>query len=288
MSLKGWVVLHRKLLDWEWYQDPHTKSLFLHCLLKANFEAKMWRGTEIKRGEFVTSVANLSSELGLTTQQTRTSIKKLLSTNEITIKTNNKFSLISVTYYEKYQDDNKQPNNQITNEQQAEQQTNQQTNNNNVTIKQINKITNKQNNISSQVCDSPSEKLEKIKYRPEHEVLAIQLSNPVKQRFPKHKIDIAKWAEDIEKIERLESYPLEKLCDLWSWIQNHEGKDGFTWARQILSPGKLRKRDGNGLKYIEKLTEQMNFQSSKSSSGLTAHNVAEIQKFLNRKDKPNE
>ena len=46
----GWVKLHRQLLDWEWYTDINTKVVFLHCLIKANWEDKRWRGVVIKRG----------------------------------------------------------------------------------------------------------------------------------------------------------------------------------------------------------------------------------------------
>lgn len=133
----GWICLHRKLLDWEWYGDTNVFRVFTHCLLKANWESKNWQGKEIKRGQFVSSLSNISTELGLSVQQTRTAFDKLKSTGEVTIKTTNKFSLITITCYEKYQDDNKQ----ITNKQQTN---NTQPNNQITTTKQDNKITSKQ------------------------------------------------------------------------------------------------------------------------------------------------
>lgn len=133
----GWICLHRKLLEWEWYSDTNVFRVFVHCLLKANWEPKTWQGIEIKRGQFVSSLNNISTELGLTLQQTRTAFDKLKSTNEVTIKTTNKYSLISITCYETYQDANKQ----ITNEQQTN---NTQDNKPITTTKQYNNITNKQ------------------------------------------------------------------------------------------------------------------------------------------------
>jgi len=74
--MEGWIKLHRGLLEWEWYDEPNVFRLFLHCILKANHSDKSWRGSVIKRGEFVTSLQNLSSETKLSVQQVRTCLKK--------------------------------------------------------------------------------------------------------------------------------------------------------------------------------------------------------------------
>ena len=100
----GFIKLHRQILDWEWYKDNNTKILFLHLILKANFKTKKWQGIEVKRGSFITSLQNLSFETGLTQKQVRTSLNKLKKTGEVASKTSNKYSLITITYYEKYQE----------------------------------------------------------------------------------------------------------------------------------------------------------------------------------------
>ena len=111
----GWVKLYRSLLDWEWYDDINTKVLFIHLLLKANHKERAYKGMLIKRGELVTGRIVLSAELGLTEQQIRTSLTKLKSTNEITIKTTNKNSVVSIVNYDLYQDiENDQPTEQPT------------------------------------------------------------------------------------------------------------------------------------------------------------------------------
>ena len=104
----GFIVIHRKILDWEWYGDTNTVRLFLHCLLKANWENKQWQGIEIKRGSFVTGRKILAKETGLSEQQVRTSLNKLISTNEITKRTTNKYTVITINNYCKYQDYNQQ------------------------------------------------------------------------------------------------------------------------------------------------------------------------------------
>ncbi len=125
MSKKAWILLYKKFLNWEWYDHPPTKDVFLHCLLTANFIDENWKGQEIKRGQFPTSVEKLATTLGLTIQQTRTALKNLQITNEISIQTTNRYSIITVINYNYYQPNAKQVNSfggnnkQITNKQQA-------------------------------------------------------------------------------------------------------------------------------------------------------------------------
>lgn len=125
----GWIKLHRKILDWEWFTSPSTLQLFIYLLLRANKEDKKWRGILIKRGQLVTSVATISEETKLSTQQVRTSLNRLKSTNEITSKSTNRFTLVTICKYESYQLYEEV-------EQQTKQQALQQTNNKQITNKQ--------------------------------------------------------------------------------------------------------------------------------------------------------
>jgi len=136
--MSGFITLHRKLLDWEWYSDINTKTLFIHCLLKANWEDKNWKGVDVKRGSFITSYDSLSKETKLTVQQIRTAIFKLTKTQEINIQTTNKYTLLTVVKYDDYQKkDFESTSNQQTNNKQPNKQTT-----------TTNNIINKQDNIS--------------------------------------------------------------------------------------------------------------------------------------------
>ena len=104
---QGFIKLHRKLLGWEWYDDPNTIRLFFHLLLRVNWEEKSWRGKKVKPGQLVTSREHLAVELNLGTQSIRTSLSKLKSTNEITIETTNNYTLISIVKWGDYQDKSK-------------------------------------------------------------------------------------------------------------------------------------------------------------------------------------
>lgn len=119
MMDNGFIKLYKKMLKWEWYDDTNTLRLFLHCLLKANWETKNWRGIEIEAGQFVTSLASLSKETQLSVQQVRTAIEHLESTGEITSKPQSKYRIITVNSWNEYQGSNKQSIKQITNKQQA-------------------------------------------------------------------------------------------------------------------------------------------------------------------------
>lgn len=100
----GFIKLHRKFLEWEWYDDINTKVVFLHMLLKANYDNKKWRGIEIKRGQFISSISNLADETGLSKQNIRTVLKKLKSTGEITYQSTNNYTIVTILNYGIYQD----------------------------------------------------------------------------------------------------------------------------------------------------------------------------------------
>jgi hypothetical protein len=109
----GWIKLHRQILEWEWYSDNNCFRLFLHLLLKANHKEKRFKGIELKVGSIVTSRDLLARETGLSSQQIRTALNKLISTNEITSETSSQGTILQIVSYEKYQ----VATNEITNEQ---------------------------------------------------------------------------------------------------------------------------------------------------------------------------
>lgn len=114
------IALFRKMMNWEWYTDVPVKTLFLHCILRANYYDNMFRGKLIKRGSFTTSLNELSIQTGLTIKQIRNAFTKLEKTNEIIKKGANTHTLVTVVNYDKYQLEDKskgkQDDNQKTNE----------------------------------------------------------------------------------------------------------------------------------------------------------------------------
>ena len=101
--MSDYIKLHRKFLEWEWYRNEHTKNLFIHCLLKANWKESKFEGNVIQRGSFVSSIDILANETGLTSDEVRTAIKHLICTGEITKQSTNKYTVFSVVNYDLYQ-----------------------------------------------------------------------------------------------------------------------------------------------------------------------------------------
>jgi len=114
MFKNGFIAIHRKMAEWEWYHDTNVVRVFLHCLIKANWKEKNWQGNIIPRGTFITSYQHLADETSLSVRNVRTALKKLKTTSEVTIKTTNKFTMISITNYNEYQDIDKQSDKQTT------------------------------------------------------------------------------------------------------------------------------------------------------------------------------
>ena len=98
----------------------NTKTLFINCVLRANWKPGRWQGINYNAGEFITSLPSLAEESGLSIQQVRTSLDKLISTGEITSKVTDsvtgkkltKNRIISINNWNSYQGDNSQTNSQ--------------------------------------------------------------------------------------------------------------------------------------------------------------------------------
>lgn len=102
--MTGWIKIHRSFLTWEWFDKPEMVQVFVYLLLKANHDAKEWHGMTIERGQIVTSVAKIAQETRLSVRTVRTCLERLKSTSEVTITTTTKFTLITISKYDTYQD----------------------------------------------------------------------------------------------------------------------------------------------------------------------------------------
>lgn len=99
----GYVKLYRSFLQWEWHDNEYMLTVFLHCLLLANWKTKRWHGQVIKRGSFVSSYGKLASACGIAVNTCRKCCKQLESTGELTIQSTRQFTIFTVNNYERYQ-----------------------------------------------------------------------------------------------------------------------------------------------------------------------------------------
>jgi hypothetical protein len=103
--MAGWIKLHRKLTEWEWYSDVNTTRVFVHLLLVANHKDNKWRGIDIKRGQRLTSLSKLADETNLSIKNIRTAIKRLKSTHEVASHSNAQHTVFTVINYDSYQEE---------------------------------------------------------------------------------------------------------------------------------------------------------------------------------------
>lgn len=118
---QGWITLHRSLLDnFLWEDKPFTKGqAWVDLLLNANHEDKkiMFDGSvvEVKRGEKITSIRQLSERWGWSTTKTKKFLNVLQSEKMLTYFSNSKKTTYTVVNYNKYQDlNNSKSNTEVT------------------------------------------------------------------------------------------------------------------------------------------------------------------------------
>lgn len=111
----GYILIHRKIIEWQWYKDENTMRLFIDLLLDANYEDSKVGFQIIKRGQCLTSLKRMHERTGLSYQQIRTSLDKLQKSQEINKQVTNRYSIITIKNYDDYQKLNKQ----VTNNQQT-------------------------------------------------------------------------------------------------------------------------------------------------------------------------
>lgn len=207
----GWVKLHRQFRNWEWYNKSEMVHLFIHCLIKANYENKMWQGEFIEIGSFVTSLQKLSIDTGISVQSIRTCLKKLEKTNEIIVKSTNKLTKISVCKYESYQLESELSNKQLTNKQQT-------TNKQLTTTKEY-----KENKEEKEVCTHPlclwiKQELKNVSK------LSIQLSNEDAGRLLNKydKIAVKEILESMENSKELSKKNTSVNLTIQNWIRRRQ------------------------------------------------------------------
>lgn len=121
--MQGWIKLHRKSLESSVFSNLITWGVWCWCLMKAGHQKAKFpfngKDIELYSGQFITGRAIGASECHISEQQWRTAINYLKSTSRITIKSTNKYSIITIQKWNSYQQDNQQTNQPVTNKQPA-------------------------------------------------------------------------------------------------------------------------------------------------------------------------
>jgi hypothetical protein len=178
---------------------------------------------ELEPGQFIFGRKVAAEATGLSEQEVRTALDSLRKQQNLTIKTTNKFSIVSITNWETYQHGEEQINQQINQP-----------------------LTNKQPTTNQQLTTNNKDNKETIKQRKNKTLVATDtglrlstyLFSFIKDRNNGHKPpDLNKWGVDMDKMIRIDARDPTDIEKVICWCQ----QDDF-WKNNILSPDKLRKQ----------------------------------------------
>ena len=125
MEAKGYILLHRKILDNIVFSNMELFRFFIWCLFRANFKDGFYEyfnghgmsSVECKRGEFITGQFSGSKEVNMSPAKFRNNLKKLKKYGLIEIEPSTKFTKIKILKYSNYQtvinSDDKQSKNKV-------------------------------------------------------------------------------------------------------------------------------------------------------------------------------
>lgn len=121
--MEGWIKVHRKLLESNVFQNEKLLKVWIWCLLKATHtEQSPIIGTQIvhlKPGQFIFGRNKAAEELKMSPSTVYRYIKILKKNTNLSLKVNNKFSVVTIENWGLYQTDNEKVDNKwTTNEQQ--------------------------------------------------------------------------------------------------------------------------------------------------------------------------
>lgn len=100
---RGYIKTHRKIRDWKWWSEPLTAYFFLNLILMANHKDRYVGGTKVKRGQLLAGREYLAKETFMSEKQVRIRLGRLQKSEEISILSTHKGSLITINNYNTYQ-----------------------------------------------------------------------------------------------------------------------------------------------------------------------------------------
>lgn len=107
--MKGWIKLHRALKYSAIAANPERMAVWIHLLLRATHKRHNvvvgLSTVELNPGELLFGRKRFSAEIGVSENKLRSSLKVLENHQQITIKSNAKYSIISITKWQSYQDE---------------------------------------------------------------------------------------------------------------------------------------------------------------------------------------
>jgi len=222
--MAGWTKTHRKILDNPIFKKPELFQLFSYCVLMANHIDKkiIMNGNEItvERGSFVTGRKVMANDTGQGESAIYKRLKVLENLKMISVKSNNRFSVLRVLNYCIYQGSD------IEEEQPS---------NNKVTTKeQPSNTTKNDKELKEPSCQTNKFADDAIELILACELYDLMLGNNPNIKEP----NLQSWAKTFDlMIRRDKGRTVEIIRQVMKWSQ----KDTF-WQGNILSANKLREK----------------------------------------------
>tara|TARA_R110002153_G_scaffold155545_1_gene307604 strand:+ start:307 stop:924 length:618 start_codon:yes stop_codon:yes gene_type:complete len=108
----GWIRVERGIVEHWVFSEADALKLWVYLLMSANYEDKsrMFNGhlTQVKRGQLIYGRHAVSQRLGISEAKLRRYMKQFIKDEMISQRITNKYSVITITCYEKYQDASQQ------------------------------------------------------------------------------------------------------------------------------------------------------------------------------------
>jgi len=206
--LAGWIKLHRKLKNSLVFDNPDLLKVWIWCLLKATHDDYIQmiglQEVELEKGQFIFGRKVAANELKMSESKTYRLIKKLENMQNLNIKANNKFSVITIENWENYQSDNN------NNEQQSEQQMNNKRTTNEQQMNTNKNIKNNKNISIYSIFDSYSENVDLRQALRDYSIMRNKIKAPLTERAVTlllNKLDTLASTDDL-KIKLLENATL--------------------------------------------------------------------------------
>ena len=179
--MAGWIKLHRKLKNSLVFDNPDLLKVWIWCLLKATHDDYIQmiglQEVELEKGQFIFGRKVAANELKMSESKTYRLIKKLETMQNLNIKANNKYSIITIANWELYQSDSNNSEQQFEQQMNNKRTTNEQQMNTNKNIKNNKNI----NNIYT-IFDSYSDNADLRQALRDYSIMRNKIKAPLTER----------------------------------------------------------------------------------------------------------
>jgi acylphosphatase len=105
--MKGWIKLHRKIIENGVFSNAELLKVFIWCLIRANSGTKDKNvyDVKLKTGQFITGRISASEELTMRPSTVHNRLNRLQRMQYIKLKSTTKYTIVEVIKFSKYQID---------------------------------------------------------------------------------------------------------------------------------------------------------------------------------------